>query len=348
MKKLSQMKANFKKHKKKRPHKNSTNREIRFSRTKVRKVLTITIFGVIFLSLFFNLIFFMKYQTIRNNVEASENKIDDQLQEVENRKEGFTDSVVFFGKNFLSAYYNVPESPEEREKRLDDLNTYYVNGFQTSDLNRLEEFKGSRSLIDARYMRTEYLGDNKANLIFEVRYEITEIETVEKEVTKKDGDKKKTEIVKEEKPTTIKETEQIAVPVITDGEGYAVTGKPSLVHHRYTSDITLENPSLKGDDLTSAEKEQLKSFLTDFFTSYGVSDEKLPFMADVERGLNGHIFNDLVLQEVVQKENGNYQIIVDVSYQNEETSFKSVYTYYLVGTKENDKYFIESMKLGGF
>ena len=118
MKKFSQMKANFKKNKKKKPSKNFTDREIGFSRTKVRKVLTITIFGVIFLSLFFNLIFFMKYQTIRNNVEASENKIDDQLHEVEKRKEGFTDSVVSFGRDFLNEYYDVPESPEGSRKTI--------------------------------------------------------------------------------------------------------------------------------------------------------------------------------------------------------------------------------------
>lgn len=348
MKKLSQMKANFKKNKKKNPSNNSTDREIRFSRTKVRKVLTITIFGVIFLSLFFNLIFFMKYQTIRNNVEASENKIDDQLHEVENRKEGFTDSVVSFGQDFLNEYYNVPESPEDREKRLDDLNTYYVNGFKTSDLERLEEFKGSRSLTDARYMETEYMGDNKANLIFEVRYKIKEIEMVEKEVTKKDGDKEKKETVKEEETNEVKETEQIVVPVVTDGEGYAVTGKPSLVNRRYVSDITLDDQPLEGDDLTSTENKQLKESLTEFFTSYGVSDDKLPFMANVEQGLKGQIFNDLTIKNVAKQENGNYQIIADVIYQNEETSFTSVYTYYLVGSKENDKYFIESIKQGGF
>lgn len=348
MKKLSQMKANFKKNKKKKPSENSMNREIRFSRTKVRKVLTLTIFGVIFLSLFFNLIFFMKYQTIRNNVEASENKIDDQLHEVENRKEGFTDSVVSFGQDFLSEYYNVPESPEDREKRLDDLNSYFVNGFPTSDLERLEEFKGSRSLNDARYMETEYLGDNKANLIFEVSYGIKEIEVVEKEVTKKDGDEEKKETVKEEEINEVRETEQIVVPVVTDGEGYAVTGKPSLVNHRYISDITLDDHSLEGEDPTTTEKKQLEESLTEFFTSYGVSDDKLPFMADVEQGLKGQIFNDLTVQKVAKQDNGNYQIIADVSYQNEETSFNSVYTYYLLGTKEKDKFFIESIKQGGF
>ena len=237
---------------------------------------------------------------------------------------------------------------KDREKRLDDLNRYYVNGFQTSDLERLDEFKGSRSLTDARYIETEYVDEKKANLIFEVRYEIKEIEMVEKEVTKKDGDEEKKETVKKEETNKVKETEQIVVPVVTDGEGYAVTGKPNLVNRRYVSDITLDDQPLEGDDLTSTENKQLKESLTEFFTSYGVSDDKLPFMANVEQGLKGQIFIDLTIQKVAKQENGNYQIIADVSYQNEETSFNSVYTYYLVGSKEKDKFFIESIKQGGF
>ncbi len=311
--------------KRKKPVKKKENlsREIRFSRDRVRKAVSWFIFLLIFASLFFNVIFFSKYQTIRNNVQASEDRIDEKLYKVEEREVGFSDAVESFGEDFLEVYYNVPAEKESREKRLDTLRNYFVSGFKIEDLESLEDFKGSRSLTDLRYLETKQIDTNKANLVFEVSYEI------------KDKD-------------TVSDSVQIVIPVVSDGKGFAVYEKPSLTSRDFTSDITLDDTSLEGDDVSSTEKEQLDTFLHEFFTSYGVSDEKLPFMANLERGLKRKVLSSAVIRDSAINEEGVYQLVVDVLYQNEETTFNSMYTYYLEATKDKNNYFIENIKQGGF
>lgn len=337
---------------KKKLTKSKQTREIRFSKRKIRNVVTWSVFLVVFSSLFFNVIFFNKYQTIRNNVQASEDRVEEKLYEVEEKEDGFSDAIVTFGEDFLGVYYNVPAEQEEREKRLGALSNYFVNGFKTSELEVLEDFKGERVLNDIRYLETEYVGSNKVNLVYEVSYTINEIKIVEKEVEKKvkDGDDEKTvtETIEEEEEHPVKDAVQVVVPVITDGEGFAVYEKPSLTSRDFISDISIDETPLEGEDISTTDRDQLNDFLHDFFTSYGLSDEKLPYMADVEQGLQGKILSDLVIKQSNVTDEGIYQLIVDVVYQNEETTFNGMYTYYLEATKDKNSYFIENIKQGGF
>lgn len=355
-KKDSGEKEKIKEVKPKKSKKVKTSREIQFSRKKVTRSVTLLVFLVICLSLVFNVIFFSKYQTIRNTVKAGENKIEKQLNQV--KKTGIlnSNSVVTFTENFLKEYYNIPDKKEERDQRLEDLAAFFVNGFDTSTLETIEEFNGSRTLKNVRYVETKRIDKNNANVHFLVNYDITEIEVIEKEieVKKKEKDKngeekevteKKT--VQEEKPTTINDSVEVVVPVITNGDGFAVTGSPSLISRNFKANIKQEENTIEGQEVASSEREQLKGFLTDFFTSYGVSDEKLPFMAKVERGLEGKIFSNIGIEKAYE-DDGVYKIIVDVNYQNKETSFTSLYTYYLVASKNKNKYFIEEIKQGGF
>lgn len=329
---------------KKKLTKSKQTREIRFSKRKIRNVVTWIIFLVIFASLFFNVIFFNKYQTIRNNVQASEDRVEEKLYEVEEKEDGFSDAIVSFGEDFLGLYYNVPAEQEDREKRLDSLSNYFVNGFKTSDLESLEDFQGERLLDDIRYLETEYVEANKVNLVYEVSYTINEIKIVEKEVKKK----KKTKVVEEEEEHSIKDSVQVVVPVVTDGEGFAVYEKPSLISRDFISDISIDETPLVGEDISTTDRDQLQDFLHDFFTSYGLSDEKLPYMADVEQGLKGKILSDVVIKQTNVTDEDMYQLVVDVLYQNEETTFNSMYTYYLEATKDKNSYFIENIKQGGF
>ncbi|WP_160807683.1 conjugal transfer protein [Virgibacillus salexigens] len=337
------------------PKKEKLTREIAFSREKVRKIISLTVFSIICLSLLFNIIFFSKYQSIKNSVQASESHIEDELNQVEEGDVGYSDSVIPFTEDFLTAYYNIPRENEKRDQRLETLNNYFVSGFDTTTLETIEDFKGDRKINSLRYIETEQLGNNKMNVHFDVSYEITEIEIVEEEVEKevkddKDKDKKKkvTEVVEKEKPKTIKDSVEIVVPVVTNGQGYAVADNPSLTSRDLTANIKDQNDSIEGEDVSTTERENIKSFLNEFFTSYGTSDEKLPFMANVEKGLTGKILSSATIQDVAVNNEGDYQIIADVVYQNEETSFNSTYTYYLIASKEKNSYFIDEIKQGGF
>ncbi|WP_424475706.1 conjugal transfer protein [Oceanobacillus kimchii] len=323
-------------------------REIRFSRAKVTKYVSLLVFLLIGLSVLFNFIFFSKYQNISNTVAAGEDRIDSKLLEVDETDWHLSDSIVPFTEDFLKDYYNVPRGVEEREERQAKLNQYFVKGFDTSRLEMLDEFDGERNIKSLRYIDTDYTDRFNMNVHFVASYEITEYIVTEKEVTKGKGKKKKTETVKEEEENTISDTVEIVVPVVTDGEGYAVKGNPSLVERNLTADIAAEEIQLEGEEVSSTEKEQLEEFLGEFFTSYGVSDEKLPFMASIEKGLDKMLFHSLAIQNSKIQEDGDYKIIVDVVYQNEETSFNSRFTYYLTLSKEKNNYFINEIKQGGF
>lgn len=300
------------------------------------------------LSVFFNFVFFSKYQNISNTVSAGEERIDSKLLEVDETDWNLSDAVVPFTEDFLRAYYNVPRDKEEREKRQQNLSKYFVNGFDVSRLEVLEDFDGVRNLKSMRFVEIDYSDRQNMNVHFYVTYEVTEYETVEKEVTKGKGDEKKKETVKEEEANTVSDSVEIVVPIVTDGEGYAVKENPSLTNRELTANISIDETQLEGDEVSSTEKEQLEVFLSEFFTSYGVGDEKLPFMAAVENGLKGKIFDSLVIRDSKQQDNGEYQVIVDVVYQNEETSFNSMFTYYLTISKEKNNYFVDEILQGGF
>ena len=318
-------------------NKEKHNREIRFSRNKVKRATTLLLFSLIFLSLLFNVIFFSKYQTIRNTVKAGESQIEEKLVKLDEREnKGFSDSVIAFTEDFLLIYYNIPAETEAREERLETIKHYFVSGFDVSNLEAIDDFNGERKLTGARYIETEQLDHNKMNIYFNVDYEITENKPVEGEKDEK------------EKSTNMTDSVEIVVPVATDGNGYAVIGNPSLTNRDLVASIQAEHSEIEGEDVSTTEKERISTFLMEFFTSYGMSDEKLPFMANTERGLRGKILSNLAIQDVAIHENGEYQMIVDVVYQNEETSFNGIYTYYLVVSNEKNNYFVEEIKQGGF
>lgn len=347
----------FKKRNKK-PKQNKTNRDIRFSKGKIRRNVSLLIFTVIFLSLAFNLIFFTKYQTIRNTVKAKEQAIDQQLNKVIDEEEDIynSHSVVVFTQDFLRTYYNIPRDQEERNKRSDELTQYFVSGFPVSRLESLDDFTGERKATQMQFVEMNRVDDKKVNMHFLVNYDITEfhieVEEVEeeKEVEDKDGKKKK------KKVTTTVETEvsrvthdfvEMVVPIITDGSGFAVTHNPNIINRDLKAVIQLKQEDVKGEEVSSTESKQITDFLADFFTSYGLSDEKLPFMANVEKGLTDKVYANMGIRQL--KSDGDvYHIIADVEYQNKETSFNSLYTYYLVATKDRTTYYIEDIKQGGF
>ncbi|MGP4080107.1 conjugal transfer protein [Pseudalkalibacillus sp. R45] len=326
-------------------------RKVPFSRRTSTRITSIVFFSVIFLSLLFNVIFFSKYQTIRNSVKAQENSIEEQLNQVNQSDLINSHSIVVFTEDFLRNYFTIPEKAEERKSRLESLSTFFVNGYDIQRLGSLEEFKGSRTLKNLQYIETERISSHEANVHFTADYEIIEISEAEEATEKKekreeDGKEaeKVRDTVKKQEPKSISNSIEIVVPVTTDGEGYAVYQNPRLVERELKTSMTAEQKELKGEPITSTEQKKLDGFLTEFFTSYGTSDEKLPFMANVERGLRDQVLQSVTILQVVENDKGKYETVVDVQYQNKETTLNSLFTYELTLSRENAKYFIETIQ----
>ncbi len=298
-------------------------RRLSYSRKNAAKTASILFFSVMFLSLLFNVVFFTKYQAIRNSVKASEENVHDQLKEVEKTNLLYSDSIEVFTEDFLKSYLTVPKDEKERQDRKGELSEYFVSGFDLKRVADLKDFKGERRVTDLQYIDTKHLSNREAKVKFQTVYEITEVQ-------EKDG---------RSIPNTTKYETDIIVPVTSNGEGFAVYQNPNMIQEDLKTTMSYEGKMPEGEPVTSTETKLLESFLNDFFTSYGVSDEKLPFMADVTGGLEDQTLQDVNVREAVKMDSG-YTVNADVHYQNSETSMSDLYSYELKLEKENNKFFI--------
>ncbi|MCQ6266340.1 conjugal transfer protein [Fictibacillus sp. WQ 8-8] len=303
-------------------------RQLSYSRTTATKTASILFFSVISLSLLFNIIFITKYQTIRNAVKASEQNVHLQLNQVENANLLHSDSIAVFTEDFLRTYLTVPKDDEDRQLRIEELSHYFVSGFDTKRISELGDFKGERNVTGLKYVETQHLSNTEAKVRFRAQYEISEMIP--------GNAKKKVKPV----PQTTKHNVDIVVPVTSNGKGFAVYKSPNITQQDLTTTMSYEEKTPKGEEVTSADRKLLETFLSDFFTSYGVGDEKLPFMAEVTRGLHYQLLQGVEVRQAVKDDSGDYTVFADVHYQNKETDMNDLYSYELKLEKENNKFFI--------
>jgi Conjugative transposon protein TcpC len=300
-----------------------TNRRIPFSRKKATQTASILFFSVMFLSLLFNVIFFAKYQTIRNSVKASEDHVQNRLKKVENENLLYSDSIAVFTEDFLKYYLNVPQDEKAKRLRLEALSTYFVSEFDLKRLPDIKDFKGERQVTNLQYVDIKHVNNKAAKVHFKAEYEIHQQD--------------------KGKPKTTNYQTDIIVPVTSNGKGFAVYQNPNLVQEDLKSTMSYDKPSPDGEAVTLTETKEIDSFLNDFFTSYGVSDEKLPFMAKVENGLQKQVLQGVTIREAV-KQGSIYKVVADVNYQSRESSISDLYTYELDIEKENNKFFITNIE----
>src|SRR5699024_6669755 len=335
-----------------------SSRQLQFSRNRIRQFVTFLVFGVILCSLFFNVLFFAKYKQIGSSVVAQQRKVNQELQEVDKESVIRSDAIKYFASDFLDKYININDDKDDRDRRRDILSGYFIEGFNLSKLENLADFKGERKLKDLEYVTVDYLSNDQANIYFSVDYEITQIdivkETIEKEVekkSKKKKKKKKTEIVEEEiekeEETTINKTDYYVVSVVTDGESFSVLENPAVVSLDYVDKVKWEGKEVKGDRLTTSEKESISEFMDRFFTSYGLSDEQLSYMTKEKTGLSNYVYVDSEILQSVSKDD-HYNVVVNVSYKNKDTDLITNHKYYLVLSKQKNTYFVEEITQGGF
>jgi len=341
--------------------KNKPSRSLKFSKASIRRYVTLFIFLIILASLFFNIIFFSKYQTIRNSVKAQQSDIEKELGKVNEKDILNPDSAIFFTKEFLKQYIAIPEDNEDRDRRKDILSGYFVNGFNLSGLEDLSEFDGKRELTSLNYIKLDQISNNQVNVFYQVNYRITETEIVEevqekeveKEVKDKKGKKKKKtetieEVVEVEEENVTSKRVYFSIPVVTDGNGFSVINNPSIINLDYADNIDWENDELDGQNVNRTEKESIGEFLITFFESYGISDEQLAYMTNAENGLTDQIYIDSTIFDIVLNNNENYYVIIDVSYKDKDTNLIVNYRYYLELSQQRNTYFVENITQGGF
>ncbi|MDN4072905.1 conjugal transfer protein [Fictibacillus terranigra] len=300
-------------------------RQLSYSRTAATKTACILFFSVISLSLLFNIIFFTKYQSIRNSVRASEQNVHHQINQVDQTNLLQSDAIQVFTEDFIRTYLTVPKEENARQARTEELSKYFVSGFDLKRVSEYQDFKGERQLKRLKYFDTKHISRKEAKVRFQVQYEIAEL----------NGTKKKGKPV----PKITQHQIDVVVPVTSNGKGFAVYQSPNIVQQDLKDTMSYEAQPLEGKEVTSIERKHLHSFLNEFFRSYGVSDEKLPFMADLDEGLQNQLLQDVEIRQAV-KNDSTYRVKADVYYQNSETSMTDLYSYELKLERENEKFFI--------
>ncbi|WP_230503694.1 conjugal transfer protein [Sutcliffiella rhizosphaerae] len=322
-------------------------REISFSKRKTKRIASFLVFGIMFVSLLFNVIHFSKVQTIRNTVQASYDEIEQQVKGAGRHSLLETPLLIHYSTDFIREYFEIPADEEERNARKDRLKHYFVSGFDVNSLEDMSEFIGSRSVQSIDLMDIRSTDTDEVQVQYLVTYQVIEQLEEEKEVVTtevdKDGEEKEvTQTVLEEIEKSTDYQVEVIIPVVTDGEGFAVTRHLTLLSSDIKSVIQYEPLALKGEDLTSQQQEALSPFLRDFLTSFGQSDEKLAFMASVDRGLLDKVYEDHSIVESV-RQNGVYSIRLHVNYREEQTSLTSRYFYEIHMKEENGRFFVESI-----
>lgn len=335
-------KPTIKRNKTPKTHKVSQNRKLSFSKNKIQKIVSLSIIGLILLSLLFNVIYFTKYQAIRNSTKSTEQRIDKKLAELEKGNEGKADTINYFVKQFLKDYMYIPDSEDKRNEHLNDLKKYFYNGFDVEKIYDFEGFNGSQKLDNAEYIKTEFQNKENALVYYNIEYTTTTTEKVE--TKKKEKGKEKTEVSTKDKD--ISKEGQIAVPVKVKNGGYAVVDNPKLIYTKMFSNVTKEDidKDLERNNTMYSDDEDVNKSISDFFKAYGKSDDTLNLLSNYAVGLtNQELIDYQIVNAYMDKESNKIITKVNVKYKDEETSLNNLYTYNVELTKNNNKYYIEKI-----
>ncbi|WP_323703608.1 conjugal transfer protein (plasmid) [Staphylococcus nepalensis] len=331
------IKANNKK------HKVSQNRKLAFSTNKVQKIVSWSLISLILISVLFNIIFFVKYNSIQSTVKSESEQVQNELNQSGNNVENKSDKAQYFTEKFLKDYFTIPKEDEERNKHLDGMSKYFYKGFDVEDLYNLDSFDGSREYISSEYVSKHIKTDNKVVLYYNVKYKNVSIEQEEKKETVGKGkDKKEKTVTKDvEKPS--EEETQVAVTLKGKDGGYAVIDNPKLTAQKVHSDITEEDIE-KDDknDNTLTSDDNFKSSVKEFLTAYGTSDDKLSLLSSYEKGLSNQSLEDYQILSSYQ-DGKNYKAKVFATYKD-KSGIESNYTYNLILSKQKNKYYIEKVE----
>lgn len=246
------------------------------------KKVTVLIWGVLGLVVFFSLVSFLlsiaKTNTASVPVQAdTEKKAENQgLSETE---------ANYYARDFVKAYINVPASTDARDKRKETLQSYLVQtGNEASD----EYFNVGQNTSERAFqdmaLKKSVSTKNGRELVYVVRYEDSQLTSkeVEKVVHKKKV--KKQEMVRK---TTSKQVE-MHVRVVQNKKGLAIKGLP------YFRPVSKEQANItysssKEREIVQDEKsEEVKKFTQTFMTKYVESKPSdMKYMMKAPEALNG-------------------------------------------------------------
>ena len=346
-------------------------RNIKLSKTMTQKIVSWTLLILIIASVFFNIVFFSKYNSISSNISAQQQQINEELNKVEDNKIYESDRVVFYGKEFLRDFINISESEEDRADDIQNLKKYFHNEFEINELYNVNDFNGSRHLTDIEYVERSIDKNKIIDLTFEVDYtvtsttELTDEEkaqlkaSIKKEVEDNDDVKKKdvdNEVEKryanQVKPSSesYEHTTLITIPITAVEDSYILADKPREVStelYASASEDEVNQRTYQGEELSQNQISDLDTTLNDFFVAYGKDDENIRLISNFESGIGQKELSQFNVREAYSfEENEQSKVIavVDVNYQDEKTNLVSAHTYNVTLQYFDGRYIVDDIQ----
>ena len=346
-------------------------RNIKLSKNGVQKIVSWTIIILIFTSVLFNLIFFSKYDSISSNVQAQQEEVKKELNEVEENEIYASDKVIYFTEQFLNDYMNINSDDDVRNEQQKDLEKYFHNGFEVNELYNVNDFNGSRELIDIDYVERTVDSDRVIDIVFEVTYKLTStpnmsdddmagLETeirneVENDYDVDDDDvdevvNNRVENEVDENTTTEKHTTLIQVPVMAVNDGYTIIDKPNEIDTQLIADVNeddLVERSYEGEEMSQSQISELDTTLNDFFTAYGQDNENVRLISNFDGGIGN---KELVEYDVLnafaytEEEQSEVTAIVDVQYQDTDSNLITTNNYTVTLLYYDGRYIVDDIK----
>lgn len=346
-------------------------RNIKLSKTMTQKIVSWTLLILIIASVFFNIVFFSKYNSISSNISAQQQQINEELNKVEDNKIYESDRVVFYGKEFLRDFINISESEEDRADDIQNLKKYFHNEFEINELYNVNDFNGSRHLTDIEYVERSIDKNKIIDLTFEVDYtvtsttELTDEEkaqlkaSIKKEVEDNDDVKKKdvdNEVEKryanQVKPSSesYEHTTLITIPITAVEDSYILADKPREVStelYASASEDEVNQRTYQGEELSQNQISDLDTTLNDFFVAYGKDDENIRLISNFESGIGQKELSQFNVREAYsfeENEQSKVTAIVDVNYQDEKTNLVSAHTYNVTLQYFDGRYIVDDIQ----
>lgn len=346
-------------------------RNLKLSKTMTQKIVSWTLLILIIASVFFNIVFFSKYNSISSNISAQQQQINEELNKVEDNKIYESDRVVFYGKEFLRDFINISESEEDRADDIQNLKKYFHNEFEINELYNVNDFNGSRHLTGIEYVERSIDKNKIIDLTFEVDYtvtsttELTDEEkaqlkaSIKKEVEDNDDVKKKdvdNEVEKryanQVKPSSesYEHTTLITIPITAVEDSYILADKPREVNtelYASASEDEVNQRTYQGEELSQNQISDLDTTLNDFFVAYGKDDENIRLISNFESGLGQKELSQFNVREAYsfeENEQSKVTAIVDVNYQDEKTNLVSAHTYNVTLQYFDGRYIVDDIQ----
>lgn len=346
-------------------------RNIKLSKNGVQKIVSWTIIILIFTSVLFNLIFFSKYDSISSNVQAQQEEVRKELNEVEENEIYASDKVIYFTEQFLNDYMNINSDDDVRNEQQKDLEKYFHNGFEVNELYNVNDFNGSRELIDIDYVERTVDSDRVIDIVFEVTYKLTStpnmsdddmtgLETEIRNEVENDDDvddddvdevvNNRVENEVDENTTTEKHTTLIQVPVMAVNDGYTIIDKPNEIDTQLIADVNeddLVERSYEGEEMSQSQISELDTTLNDFFTAYGQDNENVRLISNFDGGIGN---KELVEYDVLnafaytEEEQSEVTAIVDVQYQDTDSNLITTNNYTVTLLYYDGRYIVDDIK----